>query len=162
MAITAGQDPGPSEEEIQAFQRATRDLIGVALHSLDAAGQGVSLAQMRVLLALRDLGRCPSSKVAGALGLGPSSVTRLAERLVVSGHVVRGADAHHRSVVTLELSDRGAALVEGVLAWRHEEFKRILSRIDPVLRVHATQALGEFHAVVGEAYASELPGPMPL
>lgn len=162
MANTAGQSPEPTEEEIQAFQRATRDLIGVALHSLDAAGQGVSLAQMRVLLALRDLGRCPSSKVARALGLGPSSVTRLAERLVSSGHLVRGTDSHHRSMVTLELTETGVRLVEGVLAWRHEEFTRILSQIDPVLREHAAQALAQFHAVVGEAYASELPGPMPL
>ncbi|MFC1415820.1 MarR family winged helix-turn-helix transcriptional regulator [Streptacidiphilus cavernicola] len=162
MPNTAAQEPGPTEEEIQAFQRATRDLIGVALHSLDAAGQGVSLAQMRVLLALRDLGRCPSSKVARALGLGPSSVTRLAERLVASGHVVRGTDAHHRSMVTLELTDRGTTVVQGVLAWRHAEFARILSQIDPVLREHAARALSQFHTVVGEAYASELPGPMPL
>lgn len=162
MANTSGHGSEPEEEEIQAFQRATRDLVGVALHSLDAAGQEVSLAQMRLLLALRDLGRCPSSKVARALGLGPSSVTRLAERLVASGHVERGTDAHHRSMVTLELSERGAALIEGVLAWRREEFARILSQIDPAIRRHAAQALAQFHAVVGEAYASELPGPVPL
>jgi DNA-binding MarR family transcriptional regulator len=152
----------PTDEEINAFQSAARDLISVALHSLDAVGDGMSLPQMRLLLALNDLGRCASSRVADALGLGASSVTRLADRLSASGHVLRGTDPRHRSVVTLELSTRGRDLVARVLAWRREEFERILSRIDPALRAPAAQALREFHAVVGEGYAAELPGPVPL
>jgi DNA-binding MarR family transcriptional regulator len=152
----------PTDEEIQAFQRATRDLIGVALRSVEEVGEGVSLPQMRVLLALRDLGRCPSSKAAAALGLGASSITRLADRLAASGYVVRGGDPHHRSVVTLELSPRGRALVERVLAWRREELGRILSRIDPGPRAQAARALARFHAVVGEEYAAGLSGPVPL
>jgi len=162
MVNAAGHSPAPTEEEIAAFQRATRDLIGVALHSLDAAGDGVSLPQMRVLLALADLGRCPSSKVAQTLGLGASSVTRLADRLIASGHVVRGGDPQHRSVVTLELSENGRQLVDRVLAWRYRELERLLSPIDPVLRAHAAEALGQMHAAAGDAYATELPGPVPL
>jgi DNA-binding MarR family transcriptional regulator len=122
----------------------------------------VSLPQMRVLLALGDLGRCPSSRPARALGLGASSVTRLADRLVASGHLVRGGDPHHRSVVTLELSESGRELVDQVPAWRHDELERLLSLIDPVLRAQAAQALQQLHAAVGEAYADELPGPVPL
>ena len=162
MGNTSGQGPAPTDVEIQVFQRATRDLIGVALHSLDAAGEGVSLPQMRVLLALRDLGCCPSSRVASTLGLGASSITRLADRLAESGRVVRGSDPTHRSVVTLELSRNGAALVERVLAWRHDELRRILSHLDPELRARAAQALAQFHSVVGEAYAAEPAGPVPL
>ena len=160
--VTHEPDPGPSRAEILAFQTATRDLIGVALHSLDAAGEGVSLPQMRLLLTLHDVGRCPSSRVAHALGLRASSVTRLADRLAASGHVLRGSDPHHRSVVTLELSDRGRTLVARVLAWRHEELTRILSQIDPAVRAQAARALMDFHSVVGDAYAAELPGPVPL
>jgi DNA-binding MarR family transcriptional regulator len=160
--VTHEPDVGPSDDEIRAFQTATRDLISVALHSLDAAGEAVSLPQMRLLLTLRDVGPCPSTRVAQALGLGASSVTRLADRLAASGHVLRGSDPHHRSVVTLELSDRGRSLVARVLAWRHEELARILSRIDPVVRAQAALALMDFHSVVGDGYAAELPGPVPL
>ena len=152
----------PTDREIQAFQRAARDLIGVALHSVQAAGEGVSLAQMRVLVALRDLGRCPSSKVAVALGLGPSSITRLADRLASSGHVERGAAANHRGVVTLELTAAGRELVEAVLEWRRQELDRILSRIDPAQRALTAQGLERFHEVVGTAYAADPPGPVPL
>lgn len=162
MANAAGHSPEPPDDEIEAFQTATRDLIGIALHSLDAAGSEVSLPQLRLLMALRELGRCPSSRVAQTLGLGASSVTRLADRLAASGHLVRGSDPHHRSVVTLELSEPGTDLVERVLAWRHDELARILSQIDPELRRQAARALRELHTVVGEAYAAELPGPVPL
>ncbi|WP_042383546.1 MarR family winged helix-turn-helix transcriptional regulator [Streptacidiphilus melanogenes] len=164
MAIPASRTPQatPSADEIQAFQRATRDLIGVALHSLEAAGGGISLPQMRMLLALDDLGRCPSSSVARTLGLGASSVTRLADRLVASGHVLRGSDPHHRSVVTLELAPLGQTLVEQVLQWREQELARILSRIHPVLRATTADGLDAFHQVVGEDYAADLHGPVPL
>jgi DNA-binding MarR family transcriptional regulator len=164
MAKTADRVPhaGPSPDEIQAFQRAARDLIGVALHSLEAAGGDVSLPQMRMLLALGDSGRCPSSTMAQALGLGASSVTRLADRLVASGHVLRGSDPRHRSVVTLELSPLGQALVDRVLRWRHDELARILARIDPALRAATAQGLAAFHREAGEDYATQLHGPVPL
>jgi DNA-binding MarR family transcriptional regulator len=164
MAIPVTRTPQatPSADEVQAFQRAARDLVGVALHSLEAVGDAVSLPQMRMLLALDDLGRCPSSTVAKTLGMGASSVTRLADRLLASGHVLRGADPLNRSVVTLELSPTGHALVEQVLRWREQELTRILSRIDPALRAATADGLDAVHQVVGEAYAAELPGPVPL
>ncbi|RAG83317.1 MarR family transcriptional regulator [Streptacidiphilus pinicola] len=164
MAIPTARIPQttPSADEIQAFQRATRDLIGVALRSLEAAGGGISLPQMRMVLALDDLGRCPSSAVARTLGLGASSVTRLADRLVGSGHVLRGSDPQHRSVVTLELSPLGQTLVDQVLRWREEELARILSRIPAELRAATADGLDAFHHVVGEDYAADLHGPVPL
>ncbi|WP_329560816.1 MarR family winged helix-turn-helix transcriptional regulator [Kitasatospora sp. NBC_01266] len=152
----------PTSDEIEAFQRGARDLIGVALRSLEVLAGEVSLPQFRMLLALNDLGRCPSSHVAQALGLGASSVTRLADRLHASGHIERGADEHHRSVVALELTERGRRLVDQVLAWRHQEFARILSRLDPGERAATAAGLRAFHAVVGDAYAADLHGPVPL
>jgi DNA-binding MarR family transcriptional regulator len=153
---------GPTDDEIEAFQTATRDLIGVALRSLDVLAGEVSLPQFRLLLTLNDLGRCPSSQVANALGLGASSVTRLADRLHASGHLARGADAHHRSVVTLELTERGRHLVDQVLTWRHHELGRILARLEPAERAATAAGLNGFHRVVGDAYTADLHGPVPL
>jgi DNA-binding MarR family transcriptional regulator len=149
---------GPSDEEIQAFQRATRDLIGVALRSVELLEGEVSLPQLRLLLVLNDLGRSPSSRVAHALGLGASSVTRLADRLFASGHITRGSDPHHRSVVTLELTGHGHRLVARVLQWRHAELERILTRLSPEQRATTAAGLRAFHQVVGEAYTAELHG----
>lgn len=46
-----------------------------------------------------------------------------------------------------------------MLAGRHDELARILSRIYPV---HRAQAVRDLHAVAGEACATELRGPVPL
>ncbi|HUZ26466.1 MAG TPA: MarR family transcriptional regulator [Streptosporangiaceae bacterium] len=153
---------GPTHEEIQAFQTAARDLIGVALHSLEVLDGEVSLPQFRLLVTLNDLGRCPSSKVAHALGLGASSVTRLADRLAGSGHLARGGDEHHRGVVTLELTERGHRLVDQVLTWRHQELARVLAMLEPVQRAATAVGLQAFHAAVGDHYAAELHGPVLL
>jgi DNA-binding MarR family transcriptional regulator len=157
-----GPVTGPTDEDVQAFQTATRDLIGVALRSLEVIDREVSLPQLRLLLTLRDLGRSPSTRVAHAMGLGPSSVTRLADRLLASGHLARGGDEHHRGVVTLELTERGERVAEAVLRWRHAELSRILSRM-PARTLAATAAgLRELHRIVGDAYTAELHGPVPL
>lgn len=151
----------PTNEEIAAFQAATPDLIGVALRSLEVLAGEVSLPQFRLLLALRDTGRCQSSRVARALGVGASSVTRLADRLYASGHITRGRDERSRSVVTLELTERGRELVEKVLEWRHRELARILSRLPAEARAATAGGLRLFHEAVGEDYAAHS-GAMPL
>ena len=153
---------GPAEAEIEAFQTATRDLIGVALRSLEALDGEVSLPQLRALLALRDHGGCPSVRLAEALGLGASSVTRLADRLTASGHIRRGHDPHNRSVVTLELTRRGEHVVTEALRWRHDEFARVLSGLEPGVRAQTAAGLRAFHAAVGGAYTEGLRGVMPL
>ncbi|MFI9270718.1 MarR family winged helix-turn-helix transcriptional regulator [Kitasatospora sp. NPDC052896] len=153
---------GPTDEEVQAFQTATRDLIGVALRSLEVLAGEVSLPQFRLLLALGDLGRVPSSQVAQALGLGASSVTRLADRLHASGHIVRGGEAHHRSVVTLELTERGRRLVEDVLSWRRRELSRLLSTLSPEQRAATAEGLTALHRAIDCADELVQHGPVPL
>ena len=162
MTSTAAGESLPIRDEIDAFQTATRDLIGVALHSLEVLDGEVSLPQFRLMLTLRDLGRSPSSRVAHALGLGNSSVTRLVDRLDASGHVERGTDPRSRSVVTLELTKRGEAMVEKVLEWRHHELERILAELGAEQRAATAEGLRRFHAVVGEKYTNDLHGPVPL
>ncbi|NLE80862.1 MAG: MarR family transcriptional regulator [Rhodococcus sp.] len=159
------ENPGesyPTDFEVDAFQRATRDLIGVALHSLEILDGEVTLPQFRMMLVLDDLGETPSSRVASALGLAASSVTRLADRLDASGHVLRGTDARSRSVVTLDLTEHGREVVRRVLAWRHHELARILSGLDPEERAATVAGLASFHLVVGEEYTADLHGPVPL
>jgi DNA-binding MarR family transcriptional regulator len=67
--------------DVVALDLLTRTLVGVALESLEVLGGRVSLAQFRLLLRLDELGRVPSSRLATALGLGASSVTRMVDRL---------------------------------------------------------------------------------
>ena len=101
-----GKPAKTSADELVAFEVATRDLVGLALRSIEHLE--MSRLQFRLLRVLHEVGRSSSTECAQALGVVGSSVTRLADRLHASGHLVRGADPGNRSVVTLELTDSGA------------------------------------------------------
>ena len=149
-------------ETVEVAQAATRVLAGVALRSLDVLDGIVSLPQFRVLAVLADLGPAGSATVARALGLDASTVTRLADRLVVAGHVARGSDPDNRSVVTLELTPLGRNLVTQVARWRRQELARILGQLAPGDRDAVTAALRLLVEAAGEGYGTITGSPVPL
>jgi DNA-binding MarR family transcriptional regulator len=139
-------------EQVEALQTATRVLAGVALRSLDVLDGVITLPQFRMLAILAELGRARSSRVARALGLDASTVTRLADRLVTAGHVARGSDPRHRSVVTLGLTPSGERLVGTVSQWRQRELSRIVAGLTPATRAQLTAVLGQLVTSAGEGY----------
>lgn len=139
-------------DALEVLQSATRLLTGVALRSLDVLEGTVTLPQFRMLAVLADMGPARSVQVARALGLEASTVTRLADRLVAAGHVVRGSEPGHRGVVTLELTATGRLLVGKVAAWRQQELARMLGRLTAADQVRLTAALEQLVAAAGEGY----------
>ena len=139
-------------EQVEALQAATRVLAGVALRSLDVLNGVITLPQFRMLAVLAGLGRTRSSRVARALALDASTVTRLADRLVTAGHVARGSDPRHRSVVTLELTPSGEHLVSMVAQWRQQELSRIVAGLLPAAQTQLTSVLDQLVASAGEGY----------
>jgi DNA-binding MarR family transcriptional regulator len=141
------EGPQPtSTEELVAFEAATRDLVGLAMRSIESLE--VSLSQFRLLLVLHEQGRSTSTQCAQALGVVGSSVTRLADRLHASGHLTRGADPGNRSVVTLELTDAGRAVVRQVTSRRRRALRRVLDRLRPEDRAACAAALGTLHELL--------------
>jgi DNA-binding MarR family transcriptional regulator len=153
---------GQIAEKVEVLQAATRVLAGVALRSLDVLDGTVSLPQFRVLAVLADPGRARSAQVARALGLDASTVTRLADRLVAAGHVVRGSDPGNRTVVTLELTDSGRNLVTQVTQWRRQELARILGLLAPGDQDTLVDALRRLVEAAGEGYGTIAQSPVPL
>ncbi len=147
-----GVPPGEFAGQVEALQAATRVLAGVALRSLDVLDGVITLPQFRMLAVLAALGRARSARVARALGLDASTVTRLADRLVAAGHVQRGSDPRHRSVVTLELTSSGQGLVSAVSGWRQRELSRIVAALPPATRAQLTGVLGQLVTAAGEGY----------
>jgi len=139
---------------LAVLQAATRVLTGVALRSLEALDGAVTLPQFRMLAVLADLGRVRSAQVARALGLEPSTVTRLADRLVAAGHVARGSEPGHRGVVTLELTQSGRHLVDRVDAWRRDELTRILGELPDGHEGQVTAALSLLIEAAGAGYGA--------
>ncbi|MCF8610117.1 MarR family transcriptional regulator [Gordonia sp. HY285] len=130
-------------DEVIAFETATRDLVGVALRSVERLD--VSLSQFRLLLVLHEHGPSSSVACARALGVVGSSVTRLADRLHASGHLLRGADPANRSAVTLRLTDVGRRVVQEVTDRRRRELSEAIGSLDPAERAACARALRSLH-----------------
>jgi len=163
MSSTWDDDrPGLAPETEQVLQAATRVLAGVALRSLDVLDSAVTLPQFRLLAVLADLGPVPSGQAARALGLDPSTVTRLADRMVAARHAARGTDPRHRGVVTLKLTASGRDLVAAAGAWRRRELARIMARLAPGDQDAVTAALGLLVSAAGDDYGITAHRPVPL
>lgn len=108
---------------------ATPLLVGVASRAMEILDEEVSLTQFRLLRALAELGATPSAVVAERLGSAASSVTRLADRLEASGHLVRRRERPNRSVVRLELTPAGRDLVDRVEDGRRRELTGLVERL---------------------------------
>jgi DNA-binding MarR family transcriptional regulator len=158
--VGRGEPSKTSTDELVAFEVATRDLVGVALRSVEHLE--VSLPQYRLLLLLHGLGRASSTKCAEALGVAGSSVTRLADRLHASGHLVRGVDPDNRSVVTLELTDAGRRVVRQVTTRRRRHLRQALDVIDPAERAACAAVLQELHRTLVDAGTDSPPDRLPL
>lgn len=143
-----------------AFEVATRDLVGLSLRSV--ADLDLSLPQYRVLLVLHEQGTSSSTAVARALGVVGSTITRLADRLDASGHLVRGADPDNRSVVTLELTPLGRSVVKKVVTRRRRDLAAALSALDPAERSACAEALEKLHQSMAAAGGGESQPPLPL
>lgn len=140
----------------------TRAVVGIALESLDVLSGAVSLPQFRLLLALDASGSAPSSQIAARLGLGPSSVTRLADRLQVLGLVERGADEANRAIVTVQVTARGHDLVTAVLDRRHDLLAAVLERLGARDRAALARGAEAFAEVSDHSLEPGTSGPVPL
>jgi DNA-binding MarR family transcriptional regulator len=148
--------------QVEILQEATRLLAGVALRSLDVMDGTVTLPQFRVLAVLGDLGVVRSARVADALGLEPSTITRIIDRLASTGHVQRAADPANRSAVTLRLTSTGRAVVRRVADWREAELRRILLTLEPADRAALTRGLARMISESGEHYGAIAARRLPL
>jgi DNA-binding MarR family transcriptional regulator len=137
----SGHDPA-----VDAWEALTRVLVGMAAHSTHAGPPGMTFPQIRLLLILNDLGRVPSSRLAAALGVSASSVTRLADRLEARGLLARGGDEHNRCVVTVEVTESGRRVVAQVLGFRHAALRAVLDRMPAGQREAAALAAHRFAA----------------
>ena len=72
----------------------------------------VTMAQMRVLMLLSALGEARMSDLAHQLGIAPSTLSSLVDRLVEGGFAARRDDAHDRRKVLVSLAPAGNQLLD--------------------------------------------------
>jgi DNA-binding MarR family transcriptional regulator len=127
-------------------------MMRALLHVRAAAGPwnevNVTLPQIRVLSLLAGHAEGLSGRaLASMLGVGPSAVTPLVDRLVDHGYVRREEDKQDRRITRLLLTPEGAAVLHQMAAGRREVLAEVLQKLEPdelaiVERAFALVALG--------------------
>jgi DNA-binding MarR family transcriptional regulator len=148
--------------DVAAVELMTRAMVGLTMRSVEVLGGQVSLPQFRLLLVLSGLGRVPSSRLATELGIGASSITRLADKLEAAGLLTRGTDPRSRSVVTLEVTPAGVRLVARVIARRQQLLTEVLGRMTSGERAEIAVVARRFADLAGDAATLATASPLPL
>jgi len=112
------------EEAEDRFLRLTATTDNGPLQSVD-----LTMRQLRVLLILSFSDGVSGQELAGALGVGLSAVTGLANRLGARGLVRRAEDPADRRVRRIYLTEAGAALVTELRDAGREGKRRLLRRL---------------------------------
>jgi DNA-binding MarR family transcriptional regulator len=133
-----------------AVLTASRALVAVAARSLASVDTEVTLPQYRALVVLASHGPQHVGELAEALGVHPSTATRLCDRLVTKKLVRRAVSRGNRRETTISLSDEGRQIVDEVTAIRRAEIERIVGRIPAELREPTVAALAAFSEAAGE------------
>lgn len=154
--MTAMESP-PGEELTDAVLTASRVLVAVAARSLVEHAGEVSLHQYRALVVLASRGPLRPVDLAEALGVDPSTATRMCDRLTKKRLISRRRQGEDRREVRLELNGRSRALLDAVTERRRNEIARILAAMpagDRDLLVHVLKA---FAKAAGEIPDSDWP-----
>jgi DNA-binding MarR family transcriptional regulator len=91
----------------------------------------LTMPQLRLLYVLVNDGRHGAGALARLLGLAPSSVTGLVDRLVERGLARRDEDPHDRRVVRTAATPAGQELIEALVAQRRDQLLRLFGRLSP-------------------------------
>jgi len=111
-----------------AWQALSRRIHGELRHQI---AEGITLSQFFLLREIAHRGRVTVSEVAAGLGVTLSAVTALAEKLSRAGLITRSRDPADRRVVWLELTGKGAEMLEICREGRNRVLRRYLGRLPP-------------------------------
>jgi DNA-binding MarR family transcriptional regulator len=133
-----------------AVLTASRVLVAVAARSLAAHEGEISLQQYRALVVLASRGPQRPVDLAQALGVDPSTATRLCDRLVRKRFILRRRQGDDRREVRLDLAAGGRRLVDSVTASRRAEIERIIDAVPLERRRSLVEAFVAFGQAAGE------------
>lgn len=149
-AISGARPADPHDEIVVALLAVNRMFVAVATRALAGLATDVTLPQFRMLVLLDGRGRMTASALADALGVVPSTATRMCDRLVGKKLVRRSIDRRDRRQVTIALAEAGRRLIAESTKRRRRELAHILDALSPGERDQVAAAL-RLLAFAGEA-----------
>jgi DNA-binding MarR family transcriptional regulator len=147
----AGATAVPDDNEvIEAIIHASRAMVGIAVRSLSESGESMTLPQYRTLVVLSDGGPRRLADLADALGVSPSTATRMCDRLVRKGLITRARDELDRREVNLQVTVVGRTAVVDVINRRRSEVCALLTSIPLGTRRDLVDSLRLLSAATGD------------
>jgi DNA-binding MarR family transcriptional regulator len=138
------------EAIVDAVLSASRVLVAVAARSLGDVAEEVTLTQYRTLVVLASRGPQRLAALAEAVDVTPPTATRMCDRLVRRGLVVRRHERDDRRTIRLTLSASGRDLVRAVTERRRAEIARLLQAIPRSQQSALVDSLQRLTAAAGE------------
>jgi DNA-binding MarR family transcriptional regulator len=135
---------------VDAVLRASRALVSITSASLSAVNEDVTLPQFRSLVVLATAGPQTVSALADRLAVHASTMTRMCNRLVSRGLVVRAPSAVDRREVVIALTGTGTSVVENVMAARRRKLSEVVEAMGDDDRIAVVVALNKFAQAAGE------------
>jgi DNA-binding MarR family transcriptional regulator len=124
-------------------------LLGVLDGARLAQSPGVPPTQLRVLTTVARSRHTNMSRLAEALGVVPSSASRLCDRLEATGLLRRVPDPRDRREVRLLLTPAARRLLDELRDRRRVALATVLERMTPAARQELVHALTAFDAAAG-------------
>lgn len=132
-ASTPQANPGPASAEIDAVCSAFQSFMR-ALHRLDRPGWGdidLTMSQLKTIVLLVETGGLTGRDLAERLGIGPSAVTALVDRLVQREYARREEDRADRRVSWARPTAKAIELYERLHATHRERLAEVLATLSP-------------------------------
>lgn len=114
---------------VDSVLAASRVFVAITSNALAAATPEVTLPQFRALVLLEEHGTLSVAQLAEAIGVVPSTASRMCDRLVAKKLVRRAIDRTNRRQMTLRLQPAGHTLIAESTRRRKQEISRLLRHI---------------------------------
>jgi DNA-binding MarR family transcriptional regulator len=155
--VPASDHSPVAESVVDEVLTATRALIALSTRSLGELAHDLSAAQYRALVVLASRGPRRMVDLAQLLGVEPSSLGRMCERLVRKGFVRRRRSRSDRRIVIVSLSPQGRRVLDDATAARRTVIREALAVLSAEQQSAATAALRALSRAAGEIPDDEWP-----
>ncbi|WAL69572.1 MarR family transcriptional regulator [Amycolatopsis cynarae] len=144
--------PAPDDVDAMtdAVLTASRLLVAISARSIASVDESITLSQFRLLVVLFARGPLKPTALAEALGVNPSTTTRMVDRLVAANLVTREANPDSRRELVVKLTGDGTRAVREVMRRRRTEVARIVDRMPGGTRRGLVRALTAFAEASGD------------
>jgi DNA-binding MarR family transcriptional regulator len=154
----------PETDDVDALTdavlTASRLLVAVSARSMAAVDESITMPQFRMLVVLDMHGPLKLTRLAEYLAVTPSTVTRMADRLVTAGLINRETNPASRRELVVVLTESGSATVREVTRRRRVEISRIVTRMPASSQRGLVRALAAFAEAGGERPVNEQAAPL--